>query len=70
MKVFYTMREKLNQLENSFKSDLIGVSLGISDLKSYVNTRCFTKEETYRLAFNLTVECFENIFDPNSHKIG
>lgn len=57
-------------MENSHKNDLIAVSVGISDLKSFVNQRCFTKEDTYRLAYNLTVECFEDIFDPKSHKIG
>lgn len=57
-------------MENNYKSDKISWSLGISDLKKLTSNMYFNKLETYRLAYNMTVECIEMLFDPKTHKTG
>jgi hypothetical protein len=57
-------------MENNYKSDKISWSLGISDLKKYVSTMYFNKTETYRLAYNMTIDCMEMLYDPKTHKTG
>ena len=62
--------KRLLDCENGHKSDIVGLKLQIQDLERFVITDYFTKEDTYRLCYNLQVDCAEHLFDPKSHKIG
>ena len=70
MKVFYSFDQRLKYAENNHKSDLVALTLGISDLKRSIVESYYNKEEVYRLCFNLQVDCCEAIFDPVTHKVG
>jgi hypothetical protein len=70
MKVFYSFEQRLKFAENNHKSDLVALTLGISDLKRSIFDSYYTKEEVFRLCYNLQIDCCEALFDPKSHKVG
>jgi hypothetical protein len=70
MKIFYTFEQRLKYAEDNHKSDLVALTLGISDMKKNIYDSYYTKEEVYKLCYNLQIDCCEMLFNPRTHKIG